>query len=82
MGRWTFLDLALKVIEEEKRPLTPREIWEVAKSEGYEKRVESLSKTPWKSIATQIYVNIRDRQDSPFIKIDSRPNRFYLRALG
>jgi hypothetical protein len=31
MGQWTFLELAKRVLEEEKRPLSPLEIWEVAK---------------------------------------------------
>lgn len=81
MGQWTFLELAKRVLEEEKRPLSPLEIWEAAKDKGYDLNVGSLGKTPWQSIGAQIYVNIRDKEDSPFVKIDSRPKRFYLRAL-
>lgn len=81
MGQWTFLELAKRVFEEEKRPLSPLEIWEAAKDKGYDLNVGSLGKTPWQSIGAQIYVNIRDKEDSPFVKIDSRPKRFYLRSL-
>jgi hypothetical protein len=81
MERWTFLELAQKIIEEEKKPLSPEEIWELAKIKGYDKKVKTQGKTPWMTIGAQIYVNIRDRKDSAFIKINSRPRRFYLRSL-
>ena len=81
MERWTFLELAKKVLEEEKKPLSPVEIWEIAKSKGYDSNVGSQGKTPWRSIGAQIYVNIRDKKDCPFVKIDSKPRRFYLRSL-
>jgi uncharacterized protein len=81
MGQWTFLELAKRVLEEEKRPLSSLEIWEVAKDKGYDLKVGSLGKTPWQSIGAQIYVSIRDNLDSPFVKVDSRPKRFYLHSL-
>ncbi len=37
MEKWTALTLAKKVLEEEKRPLTAKEIWEIAKEKGYNK---------------------------------------------
>lgn len=81
MGQWTFLELVKKILEEEKKPLSSEEIWEVAKSKGYDKYVGTQGKTPWATIGAQTYVNIRDKKDSPFIKIDTRPKRFYLRSL-
>lgn len=81
MKQWTFIELAKKILEEEKKPLSPEEIWEIAKSKGYDKNIVTQGKTPWATISAQIYVNIRDKKDSPFIKIDSRPKRFYLRSL-
>ena len=80
MGQWTFLELAKRVLEEEKRPLSPLEIWEVAKDKGYDLNVGSLSKTPWVVLGVKIYDSIR-KEDSPFVKTDSRPQRFYLRSL-
>jgi hypothetical protein len=76
------VELAKKVIEEEKRPLSSEEIWEIAKSKGYDKIIASQGKTPWITIAAQLYVNIRDRKDSPFFKADSKPRRFFLKALS
>jgi hypothetical protein len=81
MKQWTFLELAKKIIEDEKKPLSSEEIWELAKSKGYDKYVGTHGKTPWATIGAQIYVSIRDKKDSPFIKLDTRPKRFYLRSL-
>ncbi|MDP2960206.1 MAG: HTH domain-containing protein [candidate division Zixibacteria bacterium] len=81
MGQLTGIELSKKIIEEEKRPLSSGEIWEIAKSKGYDKISGVRGKTPWMTIGAQIYVNIRDRKDSPFIKIGSGPRRFYLRSL-
>lgn len=81
MGRWTFLELAEKILEEEKKPMSTEEIWQAAKLKGYDMNVGTEGKTPWRSIGAQIYVNIRDKKDSPFIKVGSRPRRFYLRSL-
>lgn len=81
MGQWTFLELVKRILEEEKKPLSSEEIWEMAKSKGYDKYIGTQGKTPWATIGAQIHVNIRDKKDSPFIKIDTRPKRFYLRSL-
>jgi uncharacterized protein len=81
MKQLTFLELALKVLEEEKRPLTAIDIWEIAKTKGYDEYVGSEGKTPWYSIEAQMYVNIRDKKDSPFIRVSKGPRRFYLRTL-
>jgi uncharacterized protein len=74
----TFLELAQKVIKEEQKPLSDYEIWEIAQAKGYDVLVGSKGKTPWRSIAAQIYVSIRDDKNSPFIKAASKPTRFFL----
>lgn len=81
MKKLTFKELAQKVLEEEKRPLTVREIWEIAVEKGYDKLVNSSGKTPWRTVGAQIYVDMRDNMDSPFIKIDSKPRKFFLKTL-
>ncbi|ACR78796.1 winged helix-turn-helix domain-containing protein [Kosmotoga olearia] len=70
-----------KILEEEKRPLTVEEIWENAVEKGYDKLCGSQGKTPWRTIGAQIYVDIRDNPDSPFVKIDSKPRKFFLRTV-
>lgn len=81
MGKWTFLKLAQTIIDEEKKPLSSEEIWEIAKNKGYDKNVGTQGKTPWATIGALIYVNMRDKPNSPFVKIESKPRRFYLRSL-
>jgi len=82
MSKITFLELARKIIAEEKRPLTPEEIWEIAISKGYDRDISSQGKTPWRSIGAQIYVNMKEYPDSEFIKTRSRPTKFSLRSLS
>lgn len=66
---------------EEKRPLSPMEIWELAKIKGYDKQVGTQGKTPWQTIGALIYINIRDNPKSVFVKIKSKPTKFYLKEL-
>ncbi|MCG3155076.1 MAG: hypothetical protein DKINENOH_01678 [bacterium] len=81
MKTMTFLELARRVLDEEKKPLSVDEIWDRAKSKGYDKELASQGKTPSATIAAQIYVNIRDDKQSPFVKVGARPRRFSLRSL-
>jgi hypothetical protein len=77
----TFLQLAQKVIEDEKHPLTANEIWEIAQSKGYEKALGTKGKTPWATLGALLYVDVRDNPNSLFVATGSRPKRFFLRAL-
>jgi len=81
MEKLTFKELSKKILEEEKRPLTAEEIWEIALQKGYDKHCGSQGKTPWSTITALIYVDMRDNPDSPFIKIDSKPIKFFLKNL-
>jgi hypothetical protein len=69
------------VLEEEKRPLSSEEIWQVAQGKGYDELVGSKGKTPPATIGAQIYIDIRDNANSPFIKVEGRPRRFSLKTL-
>ncbi len=77
----TFLDLAKRVLDEEKKPLNGEEIWQIAQAKGYDKLVGTKGLTPGRTIGAQLYVHIRDRKDSPFAKTGGRPKRFLLRTL-
>ncbi len=81
MRKLTFKELAKKVLEEEKRPLGPLEIWEIAVEKGYDKLIATKGKTPANSIGAQIYVDIRDNPNSPFVKVSTRPVKFFLKSL-
>jgi uncharacterized protein len=83
MKKLTFLELAKKIIEEEKCPLSAEQIWEIAKEKGYDKEVETTGKTPHKTIGVNISRNIDDKKDSHFVKkVDSRPVKFFLHSLS
>ena len=81
MEKLTFLKLAEILMIEEKRPLSPMDIWELAKIKGYDKQVGTQGKTPWQTIGALIYINIRDNPKSVFVKIKSKPTKFYLKEL-
>jgi hypothetical protein len=76
----TFLELAERVLSEQKRPLTAIEIWTLATEKGYEKQLKSEGKTPWATLGAQIYVNAKDNLKSLFAQTDSRPKKFYLKS--
>jgi hypothetical protein len=71
-----FLQLAEKVIREERRPLTLVEIWEIGK-----KYKGTKGETPWITIGAQIYLDMKYNKKSIFERIDSNPIRFYLNTL-
>jgi len=81
MEKLTFLKLAERVLEEEKKAMSSTDIWNLAKSKGYDQLLRSHGKTPWATLGAQLYCNVRDRKDSPFVKIGTRPKLFHLRRL-
>lgn len=80
-GKISFLDLSKKILSENNKPMTSEEIWDYAKEKGYDSLVGTKGKTPWRTIGAQIYVNIRDKKNTPFLKIDSKPRKFFLEEL-
>ena len=81
MKKLTFKELAYKIMEEVKRPLTVEEIWTYAQQKHYDNKINSRGKTPPRTIGAQLYVDIRDNPNSPFIKTGTRPVRFFLKHL-
>jgi hypothetical protein len=77
----TFLQLAEKVIKEEKRPLSPSEIWQIAQAKGYDKEVATKGRTPEATLGARLYVEVRDNPTSIFIATSSRPKKFFIRSL-
>jgi len=76
-----YLQLAQKVIEEAKRPLSASEIWEIAQAKGYDKELGRKGKTPWATLGALLYVDVRDNPTSVFVTTGARPKRFVLRSL-
>ena len=74
----TFLELAEIVLKSVDKPLTANEIWELAKEKDLVGDLNSRGKTPWATLAAQIYVSSRDSPGAPFNVIGKRPKRFFL----
>jgi uncharacterized protein len=82
MAKLTFLELAKKVLTEEKRPLSPSEIWKIAVAKGYIALLDTQGKTPGKTLYTVLYLDARDNPESLFQKAGARPARYFPKALA
>src|SRR5438552_4052278 len=82
MEKLTFLELAKKVLADAKRPLAPSEIWKLAVSKGYDQQLGSQGKTPAQTLYSVIFLDQRDNPNTSFIKYETRPARYYLKALA
>jgi len=82
MPKLTFLDLANKVLTEEKRPLSPSEIWKIAVAKGYVPLLSSEGKTPASTLYGAIFTDARDNPDTIFVKVGARPARYFLKTLA
>ena len=76
-----FLDLAKKILLEERKPLTGKKIWQISKEKGYDELVVTEGKTPGNTIHAAIYVDMRDNPHSTFVRVSERPTKFYLQEL-
>lgn len=79
MTVYSFLDLAYEVLKVAPQPLTYQEIWQIGKEKGLADKIKTTGKTPWQSLGAQLYVEVRDNDDSRFMKVGSRPARFFLK---
>ncbi|MBK9164298.1 MAG: hypothetical protein IPM21_10350 [Acidobacteria bacterium] len=77
---YSFLDLAFDVLKTAPQPMVYQDIWEVGLKTGLAARLTTTGKTPWASLGARIYVEVRDNQDSKFVKVGSRPARFFLKS--
>lgn len=76
---YSFLDLACDVLKQAGKPMVYQEIWQVAHEKGLTSKLDTTGKTPWQSLGARLYVEVRDNDDSKFIKVGSRPTRFFLK---
>ena len=76
---FSFLDLAYEVLKQANQPMVYQEIWEFAQEKGLTVKLETAGKTPWQSLGARLYVEVRDNNDSRFMKVGSHPMRFFLK---
>lgn len=74
-----FLQLAVKVLKEEERPLTASDICDIAVDKGYDKYLESTGKTPRATLSSMLSTNSK-KEDGIFTSSDSRPTQYSLRS--
>jgi len=73
--------MAEKILRDTQKPLSPTEIWEFAEPQGYREKLNLKGRTIPHTIGALIYTDIKDNQNSKFIKIKTKPVRFYLKDL-
>ena len=78
MPTYSFLDLAYDILKGSPAPLTYQQIWQMGKATGLTEKIRSSGKTPWQSLGAQLYIEVRDNEQSKFIKVGERPARFFL----
>lgn len=78
-SKYTFLDLAIEILEITKTPLSAHEIWKEAVKLNLDIKLNSKGKTPWQTIGAKIYVSIKTDVNSPFIRVEDSPVKFSLK---
>jgi hypothetical protein len=81
VDRISFIELARRVIESERKPMTTGEIWQSAQRTGLDALLNTSGKTPEASLGARLYTEVQ-KPNSPFVKIGSGPAKFLLRSLA
>lgn len=74
------MDLAKDVLSGSHKPMTVYEIWKKAEKQGLVEKLGTSGKTPEKTLAARLYVDIRDNGQSIFCQSSRRPAKFCLAA--
>jgi len=80
MSDLTFYDLAVKILTEEKKALKTSDIWKIAQQKGYDKLLNSIGKSPDRSLST-ILIREENKKNSLIKLVDIRPKRYALKSL-
>lgn len=76
----SFLDLAQEVLKSAATPLSYQDIWAEGERRALTKKLGTTGKTPWRTLGSRLYVDVRDNPASKFIAVGKRPVRFFLKA--
>lgn len=77
---YSLMQLAEDVLKKADAPLTFQQVWEQGEALGLTTRIETKGKTPWNTLGSRLYVDVRDNPQSKFLKVGRRPARFFLRS--
>ena len=75
----TFLELVYQTLEKHNGPLTISQIWDKSEEFGFRQKLASSGKTPIKTLAARLYLDIRDNPDTKFSQVSKRPATFYIK---
>ena len=75
----TFLELVYSTLEKHQSPLSIEEIWKKAGEYGFRDKLSSTGKTPVKTIAARVYLDIRDNPQTRLYQYSKRPASFYIK---
>ena len=78
--KYSLFDFAEEVLENSDTPLTYQEIWDKGAAMGLDKKLNVTGRTPWRSLGARLFVDVRDNEDSEFIKVGKNPARFFLKS--
>lgn len=69
------------ILEKYPVPMTCKEIWEKAVTDGTALKLGTTGKTPWDSIGAHVYTDIKvSGSESKFLQVSTRPSRFILKT--
>ena len=74
-------EMAEKIIRDTQKPLSPVEIWEIAQPLGYKEKLNLNGSTIPATIGAILHTDIKNNPNSLFIKIKTKPMRYYLKDL-
>lgn len=76
---YSLLDFADDVLNLSDKPLMYKEIWDIGITKDFYNKLQINGKTPWQSLGALLFVDVRDNENSRFIKVGKNPARFFLK---
>jgi uncharacterized protein len=80
MAKYTVLNYAADILKGAAKPLTYQEIWKHGEGTEFQKMLSLKGKTPWNTVGSRLFVDVRDNPVSLFETVGKNPARFWLRA--
>lgn len=77
MAKMSFIEFAKNVLAASSAPLTAEEIWSWGCTNGLDKQLKSVGKTPFASLSAQLYVAAK-KSDSGITAVAGNPKKFVL----
>lgn len=76
---YTYLDLTAQVLTENGHPMTIRQILNYATEKGYHNKLDSIGRTPEKTMSACIHRDIAKGESARFKQVNKKPALFDLK---